>query len=141
MQPCPPAASFLLASTGLFELRICSPVVPLPGSQGAAPSQVDTVSSHDTPRSGQSGCFHPGPLALTHSWQRLWFALALLRQCPRVAPRARACLRLAPSRVRVWPRFAAVFPAHALPCHTMSRAPTLRVLWHLLSQTCSQVRC
>jgi len=24
-----------------------------------------------------------GPLVLAHSWQRLWFALALLRQCPK----------------------------------------------------------
>jgi len=34
-------------------------------------------------RTSQSGYFHSGPLALAHSWQRLWFALALLRQCPK----------------------------------------------------------
>jgi len=64
MWPCSPSFvagvdSRCIVLVGLFELRSCPPVVPPPGSQGAAPSQVDMVSSCDTSRSGQSdSCSH-----------------------------------------------------------------------------------
>ena len=78
---CSPAASFLLASTGLFRLGLRSPVVPswIPR---AAPSQVDTVSSHDASCSGRSGCFILARvlLALAFFWQPLVSASGLTWQ-------------------------------------------------------------
>src|SRR6266581_2728558 len=68
MRPCSPAASFLLASTGLFVDDLL-PSWPPPGYQGAAPSQMDTVSLRDD--------FSQRPIGLFSFWP------ALLWQCPR----------------------------------------------------------
>src|SRR6266705_4239291 len=127
MRPCSPAASFLLASTGLFVDDLL-PSWPPPGYQGAAPSQMDTVSLRDD--------FSQRPIRLFSFWPARPSVAV-----PQVVPRARVCLLLAASRVRIWPCLAAVFPAHALPCHTMPRAPMLRVLQQLLSQPRLQARC
>ena len=134
-----PRRVVLVALTGPFELTIRSPVVPRPGFQVCTPSQVDTVSSRDTSHSdsGQSGCFHSGPLALAHSWQRVWFALALLRQCPRW----RLVLALAFFWQPLVSASGLALRQCYLPCHTTPQAPTLRVLQQLPSQPCLQARC
>jgi len=57
-----------MASTGLFGLRICSPVGPPPGSQGPGPSQVDWTTSCNGSRNGQPGSHVPSfrvPCAIT----------------------------------------------------------------------------
>src|SRR6266581_4265843 len=59
MRPCSPAASFLLASTGLFVDDLL-PSWPPPGYQGAAPSQMDTVSLRDD--------FSLRPIGLSSFW-------------------------------------------------------------------------
>ena len=86
---------------GLFELRSRPPVVPPPGSQGAAPSQVDMVSSRDTSRSGQSGC-----VRIMLFWPARAHPSSPFCGSAQVAPhaRSRACLLLPTSRVHVWPR-------------------------------------
>src|SRR5712691_3539563 len=53
-----PAMSFLLASTGLFALKICSLSSLPPGFQGSGPSQVDRTSLCDGSCGSQLG-IHP----------------------------------------------------------------------------------
>src|SRR6266581_1917139 len=140
MRPC--SSSFVagvdsrcVVLVGLFELRSRPPVVPPPGSQGAAPSQVDMVSSRDTSRSGQSGsCSHYAFLARSCSpfcGSAPGGASCSFSCLPSSGNLSCPCLALR----------AAAFPAHALPCHTTPRAPMLRVLQQLLSQPRLQARC
>src|SRR5260221_10490344 len=139
MRPCPPRLVILVGLNRPFRIGDSLHSRPPPGSQGLLPlkwtrcPRMTLLAAADRAVSfwpARAGTFVAAPLVCARP------SVAVSQ----VAPLARACLLLAASRVRVWSHLAAVFPAHALPCH-MPRAPTLRFLRQLLSQPCLQARC